>query len=316
MKDILSQAEATDTISGPTKFAALKQTKDITRLLYNAQIVGGYSNYDLIYERLYKSMCPSSGVTKTSKCCMQGAIFNVKFSPDGKVLVAACENSCLQFYDPVRCKKTCEVIQAHSGCVNCIHFLNQCTFATGSDDKTIRVWDLRKAAVPLHVLKGHKGWVKNIGFDKNSGILMSSSFDGTVRIWDFDETEEDGEIRNEIVIKQPDMIRAKLSNDCTKLFLTLTDGSGIMVFHDLNLRTMSMDYSMLRPFPYRNKLEMLPDCPHSMWCIYSIDVHPFDWCIAVRFVNQNDTGEEVATYDIQSVHTGGKSHHHFESDFL
>lgn len=289
------------------KFAEAKSglKRDLLNYLYNSQITGTFKEYNFIYERLYKQI-GSIGSQKWANDYVQGAIFNLKFSPDGRTLIAACENSCLQIYDPINFSKICDMAEAHSRCVNCIHFLDMQNFATGSDDKTIRIWDLRKLTAPLKVLTGHEGWVKNIGYDKNRELLMSSSFDGTVRTWDINDPDDKGNIPNYIAVKQSALIRAKLSNDCSKLFLTLTDGNGVMVFHDLNLRTISDDLSKPRPSSqHRNRLEWVTDSPKDMWCVYSIDVHPFDWCIATRFVTKDQIGEKLATFDIQNVHLGG-----------
>ena len=280
-----------------------KSKRDFIDAIYNPQLFAGRVHYDIIYERLYKGISQVQVPKQDQNDYLHGAIFNVKFSPDGRVLVAACENSCLQIYDPIKYNRRCEVIQAHSGCVNCIQFLDHKTFVTGSDDNTIRIWDLRKLTAPLHILKGHQGWVKNIEYDRNTGLLISSSFDETVRTWDIDNPK-DGIIQSIIVMKQRELIRAKLSNDCSKLFLALTDGSGIIIIHDLDLNTISND--LLKQSLQRNRMELLIGCPEDIWCVYSIDVHPFDWCIVARFVTKDDADERLCTYDIQDVHIGGR----------
>ena len=280
-----------------------KRYRDLTSTIYNSNVFGGYDQWNFIYERLYKGMSQVHGPKKTRRAFLHDAIFNLKFSPDGKVLVAACENSCLQVYDPAKYNRKYEMIQSHSGCVNCIEFVDEKTFVTGSDDSTIRIWDLRKVTVPLHILKGHQGWVKNVEYDKRTGLLISSAFDKTVRTWDI-ENPKGGNIKSHIVMKQHELVRAKLSHDCSKLFLALAGGSGIMVIHDLNLSTISND--LLASSLHRNRLELLIGCPEDMWCVYSIDVHPFDWCIVARFVTKGDVNEKLCTYDIQDVHIGGK----------
>ena len=280
-----------------------KSKGDFIDAIYSPKVFGYHVQCNIIYERLYKGIKQVRRLKQDQNDFVHGAIFNVKFSPDGKVLVAACENSCLQLYDPIKYNRRCEIVQAHSGCVNCIQFLDQKKFATGSDDNTIRIWDLRKVNAPLHVLEGHKGWVKNIEYDRNTGLLVSSSFDQTVRTWDID-SPKDGIIQSVIVMRQRELIRAKLSNDCSKLFLALADGSGIIVIHDLDLDTISND--LLRQSLKRNRMEVLIGCPEDIWCVYSIDVHPFDWCIVARFVTKDDVDERLCTYDIQDVHTGGR----------
>ena len=276
--------------------------KNFVDAIYNSNIFGRFTQFKFVYEMLYKGISQVEGSNIEPFDFIHGAIFNVKFSPDGRVLVAACENSCVQVYDPIQYNRKCDVIQAHSGCVNCIHFLDTKTFVTGSDDKTIRIWDLRKLNGPIHVLKGHKGWVKNTEFDTSTGLLVSSSFDQTVRTWNINKPV-DGKIESVVVMKQRELIRATLAKDCSKLFLGLTEGNGILVIHDLNLEKISHD--LLRPSLHRNRVELLYKCPEDIWCVYSIDVHPFNWCIAARFVSRDDADEKLCTYDIQDAHVGG-----------
>ncbi|EWG54259.1 hypothetical protein FVEG_17288 [Fusarium verticillioides 7600] len=60
--------------------------------------------------------------------------------------------------------------------------------ASGSVDKTIRIWDL-KSGTCLHTLTQHTGWVDSVAFwnGQRKRILASGSADGTIRIWDVGE---------------------------------------------------------------------------------------------------------------------------------
>jgi U4/U6 small nuclear ribonucleoprotein PRP4 len=64
------------------------------------------------------------------------------------------------------------------------------TFASGSDDHTVRLWDCRKRR-PLAVLAAHSGLVSALAFGgaverwPHAGSwLLSASFDGSLRAWD------------------------------------------------------------------------------------------------------------------------------------
>ena len=54
--------------------------------------------------------------------------------------------------------------------------------ASCSHDKKIKLYDLRSQDV-IQVYEGHKGPVKTIDFHPNSSYLISSSDDGTTKIW-------------------------------------------------------------------------------------------------------------------------------------
>lgn len=57
--------------------------------------------------------------------------------------------------------------------------------ATGSRDKTIRLWDARGTC--LKVLTGHDNWVKALVFHPGGKYLLSASDDKTLRCWDLSQ---------------------------------------------------------------------------------------------------------------------------------
>jgi len=55
--------------------------------------------------------------------------------------------------------------------------------ASGSSDKTVRVWGAGTGAVLLEPLRGHTDWVRSVVFSPDGQLIASGSDDGTVRIW-------------------------------------------------------------------------------------------------------------------------------------
>ncbi|GHJ86093.1 hypothetical protein NliqN6_2495 [Naganishia liquefaciens] len=58
-----------------------------------------------------------------------------------------------------------------------------CFIATGSRDKTIRLWDGLTGQC-VKILTGHDNWIRALAFHPNGKYLLSASDDKTIRVWD------------------------------------------------------------------------------------------------------------------------------------
>lgn len=78
------------------------------------------------------------------------------------------------------------ILQGHTSGVNAAVFSPDNLFvASGSDDKTVRVWTLQHIDNDTLVLSGHSGRVKTVAFSPDGQILASGSEDKTIRLWYF-----------------------------------------------------------------------------------------------------------------------------------
>ncbi|XP_076884184.1 histone-binding protein MSI1-like [Bidens hawaiensis] len=78
-------------------------------------------------------------------------------------------------------------IIAHHSAVNCLSFnpLNEWLVATGSDDHTVKFFDLRKLVRPLHTFDNHNDMLVKVEWSPHrENILASCCCDGRVMIWD------------------------------------------------------------------------------------------------------------------------------------
>jgi len=63
------------------------------------------------------------------------------------------------------------------------------SIATGSEDRTIRIWDIASRKV-RHAFHGHRSEIYSLAFSPDGRFLMSGSGDRTARIWDMDTGAE------------------------------------------------------------------------------------------------------------------------------
>ncbi|KAM9432073.1 DDB1- and CUL4-associated factor 10 isoform 1-T1 [Salvelinus alpinus] len=278
---------------------------------------------------LYFSMSPAADSVNLSTQT-HGAVFNLEYSPDGSVLTVACEQTEVLLFDPISSKHIKTLVEAHEDCVNNIRFLDNRLFATCSDDTTIALWDLRKLNSKVCSLHGHASWVKNIEYDTNTRLLVTSGFDGNVITWDTNRFTEDG-CPHKKFFHTRYLMRMRLTPDCSKMLISTSSGY-LLILHDLDL-TQSLEvgsYRMLRArrtplssdgsasasrssgaprqgndsskiHPHReglsprNSLEVLtPEIPGERDrgnCITSLQLHPKGWAALIRCSSNMDDQE-------------------------
>src|SRR5260370_3980 len=85
----------------------------------------------------------------------------------------------------------------HYRSVMCISYSsNGRHIASGSDDKTIRIWDAGTGAPVGEPLKGHTDRVRCIAYSPDGQHIVSRSADKTIRIWDAETGAAVGESLN------------------------------------------------------------------------------------------------------------------------
>ena len=167
-------------------------------------------------------------------------VFDLEFSPDDKVMVAGGKGSNISVFDPCMESKITTFDSKHFGFSRLI-FLDLLTFATCSDDNHIALWDLRKLKESLMVLHGHTAPVKSMNYNSTTKQLISASFDDTARLWNLDEYQTDGSVSSEIVLTVPDLLRAELSQDFDKFFISTSNGL-LLYFNNVDLNSLTENY--------------------------------------------------------------------------
>ena len=122
------------------------------------------------------------------------------FSPDGRWLATpgALNDSFGQyqtciFWDLNKSKPSVEATMlAGSNAIRDLSFSPDGTwFAAGSDDQTVRLWNMADILAPPAILRGHEGAILRLAFSHDGRHLATSSKDQTARLWDaFSPTAE------------------------------------------------------------------------------------------------------------------------------
>ncbi len=59
--------------------------------------------------------------------------------------------------------------------------------ASGSGDKTVKLWLMSPEFQCISTLEGHSNWVFSVAFHPTKKILASGSGDNTVKLWDYEK---------------------------------------------------------------------------------------------------------------------------------
>ncbi len=117
-------------------------------------------------------------------------VFQAAFSPDGRRLVTACADGKVRVYDAVTGADT-GFINDYGDAVYCAEFSpdgRRIAYAGGthswtkSQDTTVRIWDLATGATRR--LVGHAQEVSCVAWSLDGSILVSSGWDGKIKVWD------------------------------------------------------------------------------------------------------------------------------------
>ncbi|KAL6263504.1 hypothetical protein P5V15_006295 [Pogonomyrmex californicus] len=281
---------------------------------------------DDFHRTLYSSIQPITSWDHGDNltAARHGGVFNLEYSPDGSLLLAACEKKSILMFDPL-CRKLIHAIDnAHNDCVNCVRFLDQRMFATCSDDSTVALWDARNLKQRIRTLQGHSNWVKNIEYSPSDSLLLTSGFDGSIYTWDINSFTENSFVYNR-VFHTNGLMRTRLTPDTSKMLICTTSGY-LIIIHNLKLSTLSQDLAGFKPNMYRlmqlsqttipvaasythlfahtrthNRVEFLTDFPigDDAEVISSLQVHPQGWCALSRNVSSGEKSEWTCIHDIQ-----------------
>jgi WD40 repeat protein/DNA-binding SARP family transcriptional activator len=109
-------------------------------------------------------------------------IYDAQVSPDGKAVAVVSESGPVRIWRLDRPAAPERTLSGHRGHVNALAYSRDGRIVTAGADRTVRVWSPRGAAEV--VLRGHRDEVTAVSFTRDGARVLSSSSDGTLRLWD------------------------------------------------------------------------------------------------------------------------------------
>ncbi|XP_055621483.1 WD repeat, SAM and U-box domain-containing protein 1-like [Toxorhynchites rutilus septentrionalis] len=126
--------------------------------------------------------------------------------------------------------KILQKLSAHSSDVTSVDFFGNSLLATGSSDKTVRVWRWTAGSgfceEPFSPLLGHKYGVTCVRVSPKGAVLASASVDGTVILWNLATGEE----TNVLVQESIESIRACIFSPNGEWIVSSDDSGSICVW--------------------------------------------------------------------------------------
>ncbi len=121
-------------------------------------------------------------------------VVSVRFSPNGKFVLAWTVDSCVRLWNYVegRCVKTYQGHQNQKYSIGGAFGVHddEAFIVSGSEDGSIVFWDVTSKNV-LQRLEGHEGVVLGVDAHPKEHLLVSGGLDRTVRVWIVDDGEID-----------------------------------------------------------------------------------------------------------------------------
>ncbi|XP_026883034.2 WD repeat-containing protein 55 [Electrophorus electricus] len=106
----------------------------------------------------------------------------VAFSSDGGKLFSVSKDKAVHIMDVEAGKLETRIPKAHSKPINALLLVDENMLATGDDEGTLKMWDMRKGNAFMS-LKHHEDYISDMAVDLAKRTLLTSSGDGTMGVF-------------------------------------------------------------------------------------------------------------------------------------
>jgi len=112
-----------------------------------------------------------------------GEVMDFKFINDNTIVSAGSGTYGVYIWD-LPSMSTQSVLRGHSGTVYAVDISGD-TIATGSGDKTVRLWDLRTKQVPFATLDSYSAKISALSLLEDENSILVGYHDGGLLLWDY-----------------------------------------------------------------------------------------------------------------------------------
>ncbi|KAI8882246.1 WD40 repeat-like protein [Backusella circina FSU 941] len=180
-------------------------------------------------------------------------------------------------------------LKGHTGAVYTVEFsLNGALLASGSFDKTVRIWDTASAQKETLCLKAHTLNISDLSWTADSSMLLSGAYDETCKTWDVDTGKLSGSYDTEGLVQcvgwdfvDPSIFYYGTSRKVLAMVDIRTDGSASVIRNDSMINTL---------YSSRDGIHVITGDAHGMLKVWDIRSKQ---CISSKL---NDPGKMPITH--------------------
>lgn len=140
---------------------------------YDTRMISWYENASCFDQTTQQTVRSFTGHQQRIKQCA--------LCPDKSILFTASRDTTVRLWD-VHSQVKIATIQGHTRAVNAVAVVGGNLCLTGSSDKTVKAWDIRKIDTPIHTFTKHTGKLKCIQINEIGGKICTAGEDG-VHLW-------------------------------------------------------------------------------------------------------------------------------------